>query len=191
MKSNTLPPFWVDLHIEAQEELTRAKELISLLQKTQQKRLMCVLKDNTMKLSEIEVDSLTYSICKLFKRIESLAQSISNSPAESKENLPCHKSLINYMILRKNAEISIANELNPLSQQFKFIQKNYMSELQKNYINRLDGVQTNFEDSAVGEQEFNKTSYSCSQTNNQSKEFIFKDANGFNIEVSCEYNNDD
>ncbi|TRY51665.1 hypothetical protein CTYZ_00003252 [Cryptosporidium tyzzeri] len=188
MKSNTLPPFWVDLHIEAQEELTKAKELISLLQKTQQKRLMCVLKDNTMKLSEIEVDSLTYSICKLFKRIESLAQSISNSP-ESKENLPCNKSLINYMILRKNAEISIANELSPLSKQFKFIQKNYMSELQKNHINCLDGVQTNFEDSVV-EQEFTKTSYSCSQTNNQNKEFIFKDANGFNIEVSCEYNND-
>ncbi|KAH8584086.1 SNARE domain-containing [Cryptosporidium sp. chipmunk genotype I] len=159
MRSAVLPPFWVDLHVEAQEELIRAKELISILQKTQQKRLICVLKDNTMKSSEIEVDKLTYSICESFKRIEKLAQSISNSSVQGTESLSCSAGSINHNILRKNAEISIANELNPLSQQFRFIQKDYMSELQKNHIQRLDGIQTNYEDFEVRNPKFTKNSY--------------------------------
>ncbi|OII71302.1 uncharacterized protein cubi_01777 [Cryptosporidium ubiquitum] len=167
MKSKVLPPFWVDLHVEAQEELARAKELISILQKTQQKRLLCVLKDNTMEKSEIEVESLTFSICDSFKRIEKLVQSISNSSAVNKEFDPlCNRSSINCDILRRNAEISIVNELNPLSQHFKNIQKSYMSELQKNYI-CLDGNQINYEDS---------------QKYNQSKELVLTDLDDFNIE---------
>lgn len=152
MKSGILPPFWADLYVEAQEELIRAKELISILQKTQQKRLLCALKDNAMTKFETEIDSLTFSICDSFKRIEKLVHSISNSSIDNKGYDPlCDTISINYSILRKNAETSIVNELNPLSQQFKHIQKNYISELQKNCVNCLDANQINYEDLQVGE----------------------------------------
>lgn len=157
MRGEALPPFWVDLHVEAQEELIRAKEILSILQKTQQKRLLCILNDDAMKKSEVEVDSLTTSVCNSFKRIEKLAQSISSldTKPSTKYNTPSNINS-NINTLKKNAEISIANELNPLSKQFKCIQKNYISELQNNYFNGMGGNQIHYEDSQVRELIFDK-----------------------------------
>lgn len=161
MKDEALPPFWVDLHLDAQEELTRAKEILSILQKTQQKRLLCILNDDAMKKSEIEVDSLTVSVCNSFKRIEKLAQSISNLDTKPSTRYGTSSNINsnNFNTLKKNAEISIANELNPLSQQFKHMQKNYVSELQNNYFNGLEGNQIHYEDSQVRKQIFDQKQF--------------------------------
>ncbi|KAF7457217.1 SNARE domain-containing protein [Cryptosporidium felis] len=127
MKNVLLPPLWVDLHIEAQEELLRVKELLSYMQKTQQKRMIPILEDRNTKNSECEMDSMTISVCDSFKRIESIARSISNPELKVKSK---DGYSVNEDILKRNAEISIANNLNPLMKHFKSIQNSYIKKIQ-------------------------------------------------------------
>ncbi|KAK6590782.1 hypothetical protein RS030_132056 [Cryptosporidium xiaoi] len=128
-----LPPIWVDKYVEALEELSRAKEMLSHLQKTQKKKLICVLEDKTMKISESEIDSLANAIYGSFKRIERLLRDISE---ENNMNDSFISSKYN-RILRRNAENSIITQLNPLVNQLKLVKKNYISKLETNPVNIL------------------------------------------------------
>ncbi|KAH8741512.1 VirR/VirH family protein [Cryptosporidium ryanae] len=146
-----LPPIWVDKYVEALEELYRAKEILSHLQKTQKKKLICVLEDKTMKISESEIDSLTNAVYNSFKQIEILLKDISeenivdNNFVNSKYN----------KILRRNAESSIVTQLNPLVNEFKIMKKDNILKSNANPINILPSnseVKTEFQNSQLNEQ---------------------------------------
>eukprot|EP01068_Selenidium_serpulae_P010766 Selendium_serpulae@DN5527_c0_g1_i10.p2 len=122
-----LPPLWVDLVGEAQDSIAKLKDKMSALQKAEQRRLWKVFSssdDTSTSTGDKEIDNLTQQITKLFHHCESRVQQI-----QSKHDAT-HVSASEYT-LKKNAQRSIATQLQQLSQQFRAQQKHYLSELRK------------------------------------------------------------
>ncbi|EEA05032.1 SNARE domain-containing protein [Cryptosporidium muris RN66] len=153
----TLPPLWTDLVNEAQEEVTKIKELLSQLQKLHQKRLICILEDDAALSLGIDIESLSSTIYSSFKFTEYLIHQIS---AKESKNIHTSRGDVRESIIRTNAENSIATQLQPLGQQFRRIQRYYLDQLSKRTIpltENLESVNLNstFELNSVSEATIN------------------------------------
>lgn len=119
---DTLPPLWMDLVEETREDLLRAKELLSSLQRVQQQRLLHVFGDQYSVLQpEREVDVLSSDITQLLKRCEQrifrIEPSQGNNTTESR--------------LRRNAQKSLAIQVQDLSEAMRIQQGHYVEALRK------------------------------------------------------------
>eukprot|EP00923_Selenidium_pygospionis_P060153 GHVN01105901.1.p2 GENE.GHVN01105901.1~~GHVN01105901.1.p2 ORF type:complete len:340 (+),score=47.39 GHVN01105901.1:2064-3083(+) len=125
-----LPPVWVDRVGEAQDDIVKIKEKMSTLQKAEQRRLLKVFAsgDDGSSISlEQDIDNLTQTITQLFHHCETHIHQIQSNPS-NQGNFGVSAS---EYTLRKNAQRSIATQLQDLSQQFRNQQKHYLSELRK------------------------------------------------------------
>ncbi|CEM11249.1 unnamed protein product [Vitrella brassicaformis CCMP3155] len=165
-----LPPVWVDLIEDAQDDIQKIKDKIATLQQKQQRRLLKVFGEEGSNTSlESEIDNLSHVITALFRQCEGRIHQIQTRGTEmgvtNKE-----------YALRQNAQRSVANQLQKLSQDFRKQQKNYLQELKK----RQSGGREIFE--SASESTTDDFGFSESQVNEL--ETIETDVNARNQEIA-------
>lgn len=115
-----LPPQWVDLVDEANDDISKIREKLVQLQRAQQKRLLKVFREDDGPDREIEL--ISSSVGQFFRQCEARIQQIQyvggNSGISDREN-----------ILRKNVQRRLATQLQQLSMQLRKVQKTYLAEL--------------------------------------------------------------
>ncbi|PHJ23561.1 snare domain-containing protein [Cystoisospora suis] len=124
-----LPPLWADMVEEAHDDLAQIKEKMSQLQKAQQRRLLKVFDDAEGQNSpDREIDALTANLTHLFRRCEGRVQQIcapSGSPQERGEGTRSDH------LLQRNAQKSLAAQLQALNSAFRNQQKTYLAEVRR------------------------------------------------------------
>eukprot|EP00921_Rhytidocystis_pertsovi_P002643 GHVQ01004543.1.p1 GENE.GHVQ01004543.1~~GHVQ01004543.1.p1 ORF type:complete len:314 (+),score=44.81 GHVQ01004543.1:115-1056(+) len=118
-----LPPVWVDIVDDCRDDINRIKAKMSQVQKAQQKRLLKVFEDNSGGQPDKELDALTVSITQLFKKCENRLHQIKVRNAEDMSNAEVSQ--------RKNAQMSIATQLQCLNQAFRKQQTQYITEVKR------------------------------------------------------------
>ncbi|KAF8821836.1 SnaRE domain-containing protein [Cardiosporidium cionae] len=119
-----LPPAWLDVVEEAQEDISKIKEKLSLLQKAQQRRLLIVFEDSSSSQPDSEIQILCQNITTLFKQSESRVVSLTSFDRLSTADKSVETVL-------KNAQRTIATQLQALSQAYRKQQKHYINEMKK------------------------------------------------------------
>ena len=111
-----LPPAWVDLSDAAQADADRIKRKIAELESAHKKALMVTFDDTS---DEHAVEVLTQEVSRLFKRAEGTLKKLGAVRDGSEKDGK----------MRKNVLVSIAGELQQLSQEFRGKQKDYLGKL--------------------------------------------------------------
>ncbi|CAG8631167.1 8787_t:CDS:2, partial [Paraglomus occultum] len=117
---SVLPPRWVDIVEEVDEEIEAIKERIAKLQTLHKKHTLPGFDDRTGE--EEEIEHLTGEITKLFhecqRKIRQIADESRSSTAQSQE-----------AVMSKNIQTSLATKLQEISSSFRKQQSSYMKEL--------------------------------------------------------------
>jgi len=130
---SNLPPVWVDIVEEAQDDMNQIKDKLSSLQKAQQKRLLKVFDSESKKSGypDREIDTLTIQITEMIKKCEGRIHQIQSRglavPLSASEHA-----------LRQNSQRGIATQLQHVSQIFRKQQKHYLEELKKRDLDTSD-----------------------------------------------------
>eukprot|EP00389_Voromonas_pontica_P008649 GDKH01013142.1.p1 GENE.GDKH01013142.1~~GDKH01013142.1.p1 ORF type:complete len:324 (-),score=38.31 GDKH01013142.1:91-1062(-) len=122
--TSSLPPLWVDLVEEAQEEIGRLKDKLGQLERVQKKRLLKVFGDDA---NCAEVDVHVRAIQDMFRRCETLIQQIETRGlplGDVSEDTATSK-------IRKNAQRAVASQLQALTQQFKRQQRSFAEQMER------------------------------------------------------------
>eukprot|EP00922_Rhytidocystis_sp_ex-Travisia-forbesii_P051861 GHVS01076992.1.p1 GENE.GHVS01076992.1~~GHVS01076992.1.p1 ORF type:complete len:313 (-),score=56.39 GHVS01076992.1:205-1143(-) len=120
-----LPPVWVDIVDECRDDVDRIKEKMSQLQKAQQKRLLKVFDDDGGGgQPDRELDGLTIAITQLFKKSEHRLRDI-------KVRTPVGELSKSELSQRRNAQVSIATQLQQLNQAFRKQQAQYIRDVKR------------------------------------------------------------
>eukprot|EP00922_Rhytidocystis_sp_ex-Travisia-forbesii_P051857 GHVS01076988.1.p1 GENE.GHVS01076988.1~~GHVS01076988.1.p1 ORF type:complete len:312 (-),score=48.32 GHVS01076988.1:706-1641(-) len=119
-----LPPVWVDVVDECRDDVDRIKEKMSQLQKSQQKRLLKVFDDGGGGQPDREMDGLTIAITQIFKKCERRLKDI-------KVRTPAGEMSKSEFTQRRNAQVSIATQLQQLNQAFRKQQAQYIRDVKR------------------------------------------------------------
>ncbi|CBZ55977.1 CBR-SYN-16 protein, related [Neospora caninum Liverpool] len=116
-----LPPLWADMVEEAHDDVEQIKEKMSQLQKAQQRRLLKVFDDGEGHANpDREIDALTANLTHLFKRCEGRIQQICVTQTPDSDTR-------SDQLLQRNAQRSIAAQLQALNAAFRSQQKTYLA----------------------------------------------------------------
>ena len=113
-------PSWVVIADKVKDSILQAKEKLVTLSKLQQKRLLRVFDDEGSK-GDHEVESVSSSITNLLYQGERGIKEIERLPVDNRD-----------MIV--NIQKSLATQLTVVSQEFRGMQKKYMSEIQRRRV---------------------------------------------------------
>eukprot|EP00922_Rhytidocystis_sp_ex-Travisia-forbesii_P051855 GHVS01076986.1.p1 GENE.GHVS01076986.1~~GHVS01076986.1.p1 ORF type:complete len:313 (-),score=44.84 GHVS01076986.1:390-1328(-) len=120
-----LPPVWVDIVDECRDDVDRIKEKMSQLQKAQQKRLLKVFDDDGGGgQPDRELDTLTIATTHLFRKCEHRLRDI-------KVRTPAGELSKAELSQRRNAQVSIATQLQHLNQAFRKQQAQYIRDVKR------------------------------------------------------------
>nr|CEL70723.1 TPA: CBR-SYN-16 protein, related [Neospora caninum Liverpool] len=120
-----LPPLWADMVEEAHDDVEQIKEKMSQLQKAQQRRLLKVFDDGEGHANpDREIDALTANLTHLFKRCEGRIQQICVTQTPDSDTR-------SDQLLQRNAQRSIAAQLQALNAAFRSQQKTYLAEVKR------------------------------------------------------------
>ncbi|PFH38196.1 SNARE domain-containing protein [Besnoitia besnoiti] len=119
-----LPPLWADMVEEAHDDVEQIKEKMSQLQKAQQRRLLKVFDDGEGHSPDREIDALTANLTHLFKRCERRIQQICETSTPDSDTR-------SDQLLQRNAQRSIAAQLQALNAAFRSQQKTYLAEVKR------------------------------------------------------------
>lgn len=142
-----LPPQWVDIVDEANEDIQKIREKLAQLHKAQQKRLLKVFKDDDGPDKDIEI--ISSAIAGFFRRCEGRIHQIITRGNEHGD--VGEKDLA----LRQNVQRSLATELQKLSQQFRKTQKQYLTDLRKRQAGAIWDEETGGKSSSMVDIGFN------------------------------------
>lgn len=141
-----LPPQWVDVVDEANEDIQKIREKLAQLHKAQQKRLLKVFKDDDGPDKDIEI--ISSAIAGFFRRCEGRIHQIQTKGNDGNMS---QKDLA----LRANVQRSLATELQKLSTQFRKTQKQYLTDLRKRQAGAIWDEETGGKSSTTVDMGFN------------------------------------
>ena len=117
------PVDWQSQVAAAKEDMTRIREKLALLQKTQQRRLLKVFDDasGAETLADAEIDGMGLEITRLFRSCESrIKRLVTGDAADDRE-----------VELRRNAQRALAQALQKLNEDTRTVQKGFMREVRR------------------------------------------------------------
>ncbi|CAD7937514.1 unnamed protein product [Amoebophrya sp. A25] len=121
IEMDVLPPQWMDVVGETQDNLTKIREKLTKLQQAQQKRLRQVFAPDS-DTPDREIEVISTQISALFRTCEAQVRLIQTKGADlgitNKE-----------YVLRQNAQRNLATQLQNLSGEFRMCQKSYLAGL--------------------------------------------------------------
>ncbi|KAI8589405.1 t-SNARE [Geranomyces variabilis] len=127
---SVLPPKWIDVVDEVDEEVIRIKARITELEALHKKHLLPGFDDRMN--DEKSIDALTTNITDMFRecerKVKRIAQESQYLPASSKQNQALHR----------NIQTSLATKLQELSSVFRKSQSNYLAKLRGREIRHKD-----------------------------------------------------
>lgn len=117
------PLDWQSQVAAAKEDMTRIREKLALLQKTQQRRLLKVFDDasGAETLADAEIDGMGQEITRIFRSCESRIKRLVNGDAVDERE----------MELRRNAQRALAQSLQKLNEDTRTVQKGFMREVRR------------------------------------------------------------
>lgn len=124
IEMDSLPPQWVDVVDEANENIATLKDKLQQLNKAQQKRMRQVFSDGNSDKPDREIEVLQASIGALFKKSEAHVRLIQTQGADM------GMSNKDYA-LRQNVQRSLATQVQDCSTKFRKLQKHFMEALRK------------------------------------------------------------
>ncbi|KAI8807589.1 t-SNARE [Cladochytrium replicatum] len=151
---SVLPPKWVDIVDEVEEEIVRIKEKIGQLDVLHKKHLLPGFDDKSS--DEMSIDRLTSNITQLFSECQKKVKRIHN------ESNVASAGSQHSTALSKNIQISLATKLQDVSSTFR--------KSQSLYLAKLRGRETRSKDL------FNMPSVEASDQANDEDDSVFTDA---------------
>ncbi|TPX64843.1 hypothetical protein SpCBS45565_g05611 [Spizellomyces sp. 'palustris'] len=127
---SVLPPKWIDIVDEVDEDVDRIKARLTELEALHKKHLLPGFDDRLGE--EQSIERLTTNITDMFRECERKVKRIANesqyAPATSKQN----------QVLARNIQTSLATKMQDLSSAFRKTQSNYLQKLRGREIRNKD-----------------------------------------------------